>query len=585
LQKIRNTPLIGRELRVMYEKSRTYQRRIGELSAGLFDALGIRSNHHRTRGQQWDAIRRNSRDVLHALDAPSDPPVLFMTVWGGNNSPILSTIESVLAVAVRLRGVRAVAIMCDKTLPACSYDARGNRALPVPREFEIGGEISAVRCAQCTYSIRDQYAPSPVELDSFKTFFQPGDLERITRLVDALNPKAYREYRYKDVHVGDHAHASVLRELGRGTLLDDPYHEWLFRRFLISSMLTVDLTERVIAAYQPARIVAPHGIYVEHGTISEVARRQGIPVAVFSFSYRKDTVMICHGDTYHRALVTEPVELWENIELSSGQEQRLVSYLDAKRHGKQDSITYHSNPIEDRAALYDSLKLDRQRPVISMFTNVMWDAQVYHTYNAFDSQLDWIFQTIQYFERQPELQLVIRVHPAEVKAFKKSQQRVADEVTHALGTLPDNVKIISPDSDLSSYTLVDISQAALIYGTKMGLEIALRGVPVIIAGESMHRGKGISYDVTTAQEYFELLDRITELPRNPPDMMARAKKYGYHFFFRRQIDFPFVTGFQRSAKSDLTLAFDNLGALLPGQNAALDMLCDGIIRGTEFVGD
>jgi hypothetical protein len=108
-------------------------------------------------------------------------------------------------------------------------------------------------------------------------------------------------------------------------------------------------------------------------------------------------------------------------------------------------------------------------------------------------------------------------------------------------------------------------------------------VPVVIAGEGFNRGKGVTYDVSSPEEYFAILDRITELPRNTSEMMACARKYAYHFFFRRQIDFPFLTGFQPGNRFGLKLAFDRLDALLPGRNEYLDKICNGIIDGSEFV--
>ena len=91
--------------------------------------------------------------------------------------------------------------------------------------------------------------------------------------------------------------------------------------------------------------------------------------------------------------------------------------------------------------------------------------------------------------------------------------------------------------------------------------------------------------MTSPEQYFNLLKAVTELPRNTPEMMERATRYAYHFFFRRQIDFPFVTGFVPGDPLKLKLTFDHLGALSKGSNEYLDRICEGIALGEEFVVD
>ncbi|NUQ06973.1 MAG: capsule biosynthesis protein [Anaerolineae bacterium] len=519
--------------------------------------------------------------MLRRLPSPNGPRIAFATVWG-ESSPILTALESILAVAIRLRGADASSLMCDRAFPACVRDSLGNHSMSIPAEYALSG-LTPHRCRRCVHVINAYYKQSPIRQEQFSRFTQTDDLARIMELVDRLPQERYQTHVYRDIHVGEHAYASAVRETGRGTLMDSPYHWWLFRRHLIASILISDLTERMFQTVRPDRLVAPHGIYVDHGTICEVARREQIPVVVFSVSYRKDTIMLCHGDTYHKALVTEPHALWENMELSDTQRERLAGYADSRRRGTHDILTYHPSPVEEHAKIIKEIGLDMTKPVISLFSNVMWDAQLYHSYNAFENMLDWVLKTIDYFLKRPDLQLVIRVHPAEIKAEKKSMQPLKTEIENRYPSLPQHIKIVGPESDISSYSLVDISKATLIYGTKMGLEIALRGVPVIIAGESMNRGKGFTFDVESVDGYFQLLDRLSDIPRNTPEMMERAEKYGYHFYFRRQIDFPFLTDFQPGFPEKLKLTFDDLSALLPGRNDNLDLICDGILNGTEFV--
>ena len=52
------------------------------------------------------------------------------------------------------------------------------------------------------------------------------------------------------------------------------------------------------------------------------------------------------------------------------------------------------------------------------------------------------------------------------------------------------------------------------------------------------RGKGISRDPTTQKEYFAVLDSLPWRRRLDARRVERARKYAYHFFFRRMIPLP-----------------------------------------------
>ena len=86
--------------------------------------------------------------------------------------------------------------------------------------------------------------------------------------------------------------------------------------------------------------------------------------------------------------------------------------------GKNDWIYFHNNPEFDENKFFKKNDIDIEKPIIGLATNVMWDAQIDYPSNFFSNMLDWIFYTIDYFIKNPNLQLIIRVHPAEVNETK-----------------------------------------------------------------------------------------------------------------------------------------------------------------------
>jgi hypothetical protein len=61
----------------------------------------------------------------------------------------------------------------------------------------------------------------------------------------------------------------------------------------------------------------------------------------------------------------------------------------------------------------------------------------------------------------------------------------------------------------------------------------------------------------------------------------RARKYAYHFFFRRMIPLAFFEPKKNSPH--FKIAINNLEELLPEKCKGLDVICDGILRGIDFI--
>jgi hypothetical protein len=530
--------------------------------------------------EQWARILRRSPGVLRSLPPPTGPRVLFALAHGLGGARLC--IESILAMALRLRGVDVHYLACDKALPACEFNEYGNSVPPVPPEF--GPALSRLgrleKCRICTENIFDAFELLPLKGTTFSQFLRPDDLARAEEVVAAVRYEDYRDLVYHDIHVGEHAYASMLRATLRGTLLDDAQTRWMYRRFLVSVVMIAELTERVFQQARPERVVAAHGVYATHGTICEAARKFGAGVVVHGIPYRKGTIWLSHQDTYHRTLITEPTSLWDRLELTPERAARVDGYLAAKRLGGRDYAAYHANALNEREAIERELNLDSTKPLVSLYTNVLWDAQLYYSANAFANMLEWLYATIRYFARRPDLQLAVRLHPAEARGAMPTQQPLKEEIAREFPELPANVRVVTPESRVSSYTLAEMSAAALIYGARMGVEIAILGTPLIIAGETFNRRKGYSYDVETPEEYFRLLDRVPNLPRNSEEMVHRARLYAYHFLYRLMIDLPLFSVSDGIHLGDPRLAFETLEALMPGSCPALDAICQGLADGT-----
>ena len=489
-----------------------------------------------------------------------------------------ATLESVLAAALTFRGAEVHVLLCDGAMSACAEcDAS---LYPNLAQFAEHGP-SRDLCRNCFSPAERVYTQLGIKVHKYSDWMTAEDRAEASRLATTIPASEIESFTLDGLVIGEHAHAGALRFFATGSLDDEPMAERIVRRYLESALRVAFASRRLLRSMQFTSAVFTHGIYVPWGIVGEVARQEGVHVSTWNVAYRKRRFIFSHENTYHHTLMNEPREYWENLELSEQQDRALMNYLASRRDGLFDWIVFHRPKTEDPKELPSLLGLDSSKPIIGLLTNVSWDAQLHYPANAFESMLDWLVQTCRYFETRPDLQLLVRVHPAEISGFPPSRQPILGELRKVIPQLAANIVVVPPESELSTYALMSLCNSVIIYGTKTGVELTSRGIPVIVAGEAWIRNKGLTCDASSPDEYFRILDGLPFPSRLDAGMVARARRYAYHFFFNRMIPLPFIE--PHAGNSIYQLKLKSVRHLLPGESAGLDTICNGILRRTPFV--
>lgn len=501
--------------------------------------------------------------------------VLIATGIGGHFS--INAIDRLLAVALTLRGAHVTVGLCDGILSACQMCEIN--LFPSGAAFARRGPQAGL-CSFC-------YEPSAQANRALGFDVAPYGAELTTddhKLIDALaadTPRtAIEQLEWNGIPVGEHAMAGALRFFAYGDLGDEPESERVLRRYLRASLQTAMAMTHLLSRLKPEIVVVHHGIYVPQGIVAAVARRHGARVVTWNPAYRKHCFLFSHNDTYHHTMMEEPLESWAERALDAGEASLIDTYLQSRWHGANDWIRFHRDPDFSLTEDLSKLGFDPGKPLIIALTNVFWDAQLHYPKNAFASQRDWLVSTIRWFAMHPELQLAIRIHPAEISGSPASRQFAADEIAAAFSTLPDNVRVIPPTSALSTYDLAKHCDCAIIYATKTGVELTSTGIPVIVAGEAWIRNKGFTMDATSEADYLRLLNQLPLRQRLSPALIERARRYAFHFFFRRMIPLEFIV--PKAGPRRFSTQIGGIADLMPGASVGLDVICGGILHGHPF---
>jgi len=284
---------------------------------------------------------------------------------------------------------------------------------------------------------------------------------------------------------------------------------------------------------RPDVIIIPNGSIQEMGIVYRVAHHLRIPTVTYEFSDQRQRIWVAQNSEVMRQ---DTGKLWEakkDIPLSEAQLNRMKSLMMARQRAslwENFARLWQGVPPQGGLQARASLNLD-ERPVVLLATNVLGDSLTLGRQVFSRGMAEWISRTVQYFIGRPDTQLVIRVHPGEVLTHGQSMVDVVHEV---LPRLPENIRLIKPQDEVNTYDLMEVADIGLVYTTTVGMEMAMMGVPVIVAGKTHYRERGFTHDPDSWVSYFKLLGHMLNNPasyRLTKEQVQSAWQYAYRFFF------------------------------------------------------
>jgi hypothetical protein len=359
-------------------------------------------------------------------------------------------------------------------------------------------------------------------------------------------------------------------------VVEDPLAPVTYRRFLRSARRVVRGLEHALDLIRPDTVVLCNGLFFFEALCWELCRRRGIDVVTYERGFVKETLVFRRG---RAACLFELDDLWDRRRdepLSPAQSSELDAYLGDRSLGQRTIDRFWVRPRFDVPERTGSGRL------VALFTNLTWDSAVIGQEVAFPSLMSWVTAAVQAFAARPEHELIVRIHPAEVKLpGKQTREPIGQLLEERFPTLPPNVRVVSAGDQTSSYPIMDACDVGLVFTSTTGLELALRGKPVIVSGRTHYAGKGFTVDVSSADEFTTRLDEVLRDPvtfRPDPEL---ARRYAHLFFFDNPIASP---GVEEHVLGLARITVNDLDELAPGANPAVDRICDGILAGGDFTG-
>jgi hypothetical protein len=470
--------------------------------------------------------------------------VLSLRLWTTH-----SVLESVFAQGLRVRGAEVAMLTCGGGQPLCELGwARHAWPRPCDRCGWFTDRVAlAARLPQ--YRIADglpwgEDAPdAPLEPPPSLTVPDP--------------------YQASEISLPWMLKSTQVEAAPRGTEMK--------RDFAVAASGVATSAGRVLDDFCPDTVVLLNGLFATERVFREVALSRGIRVVSYEIAPRENSLVFSAGAP---APLKDTDSAWRESRdrpLTDRQRTAIDGMLAARSKGRAAHERYYDHPVSDADRIRKELDLPSGARLITMFSNLAWDSAVIGRDVAYESMQHWIADAVSAVGELEDFVLIVRVHPAE------ERWGTMQPVDAALGELPPNVRVVAPSQPISSYALLELSDLALTYTTTVGLEAAVRGVPVAVAAKTHYRGRGFTHDLESPDSLRSLLSArewsISE------EQVELARRYAFMFFFRCMIPFPAVPMEPGRPGG----APDDVGDVRPGADPYLDFICERILSGEDFI--
>jgi hypothetical protein len=473
--------------------------------------------------------------------------------------------------ALGLRGARTRYVLCDGLYSDCDvFWASTN-----PR--------TRSSCLQCQAHVSQLMLRMQMPFEWLGRHLHTDDLRDARAWASALPVDALRCARHGDLELGEWVAPSVHSHLRASVLdLENPAIEGVYRSYLYSAAVAARALGRLLDDARPDLLLLFNGRMSSTAVAFHLARRRGIRVVCHERGLLTESLRLFENQT---CLTLQPYQQlwrdWGSVPLLRGELEAIHGYLQQRAQGKNMNWDAFSPPAHaDVEPLRQELGLRPGRRVW-VFFNSSDDEMIAgpEWKGPFASQSEWLIRMRLYARQHPEIDFVLRVHPnVGSKSSNGVNQQQLQEAKELARSAPPNLRVVMPTDPVSSYSLMQLCSAAIVYYSTTGLEMACLGKPVLSCAPSMFRGLPFVRNVESSDGFEDGLDALAALPIEHVDREAQrlAHRFAHALYFRFNLPFPLVK-MPDSHTGELT--YGSLEDLLPGREPNLDRMARILLQG------
>lgn len=303
---------------------------------------------------------------------------------------------------------------------------------------------------------------------------------------------------------------SYLLKKERVNVLEDPVDRETFAERYERNLRAIRLVTAAFRKQPFSRLLLGNGGVLEFGAVYRYFQSLDVPVTTFESVDIRNRIWIAHHESVVRA---DTSGLWKADEphvVTPERRDRVLEIMKMRQTPDSDKfvIPYQSVSPASARMIRKQMNLDEHRPTVLVCPNVPFDAVFYAGgRQVFSGMWEWLVETCRALALRKDCQVIVRCHPAE--PYFDTKETALFLLNEYLPDLPDHIHIVAPGDSISTYSLMEICDLGVVFASTTGLEMAVRGIPVVCGNPSQHYNrKGFTTDPDSREDYFGAIDRI-----------------------------------------------------------------------------
>lgn len=326
-------------------------------------------------------------------------------------------------------------------------------------------------------------------------FIETKDRTTSLNLCSELNADNWQDIYLGEIPIAKYsAYEFFMRNKIDGLTLPDPLISE-FKIHLQANILTSLAAQKIIQEAQPDAIVTSNRLYSSHHAFLAPAELQNIPTYTMQGGdhvvhrsetltlFKENNTTIQLFDSKFWAEASQKYLDSQQIELVSTHLHGLLAANSAFAYSSKfeaknpDEIRTHFRIAQDQKVLLVPMSSEDEHNAAVLAG--LYPPESYKG-NLFEDQFEWIEAILEIAKSTPDRIYIIRLHP---RMFPNKRELVlapiVERTRKLLQNAPVNIRVNTPEDNLSLYDLMQITDVLLNYGSTVGVEVMAFGIPVV----------------------------------------------------------------------------------------------------------
>jgi hypothetical protein len=477
--------------------------------------------------------------------------------------------EETIAKACQVRGASVEYLLCDG-LPECDQHWESKASAPRPADL----------CQRCKLTAKTSMVKLDLPYQWLTAFVSDAERAKASAWAHSLTPAELPEASFEGTPIGKWVLSSMVSYFRQyPTDLGNEHVVNVYRGFLVSGAIVAIALRNYLKANAVDATILFNGRQSITRVALEIFQEHGVRVLTHERAeYQRGHINVkpnahCMSPEPFSALWS----MWGQVPLDRKALDRVFKWLVQRRYGANLAWIPFNKAFAHDSTLKTRLSLNSNKRLWVLFTSssdeVAGDPLMQGPYEL---QIDWVRDVVRWVGSRDDVQLVIKVHPNlggnDYIGRAVDELRIYEDMKP---TLPANVRIVMPGDLVNAYSLAEVSDVGLTFGSTIGLEMAMLGKPVLLASKALYGNSSKILTVSSRESLPAMLEKSLYAVSDR-EIQREAFRLAYYYIFAFELPFSAV---QVVSLYEANLNYAHRDDLAIGKDDALDRISDFLVAG------